>query len=525
MPGRRPVAGRAVVAAILSLGTLVGGVTPGDSPAAVADVARPVPTLPPQRPGFSIGAVLVTPSPGWAVALPVGPARSGALILGVLPDSPASRARLAPGEVIVQIDGHDVADAGAAARLFRGGARSYTVSVVGPTGTRSAALAPTGPFMSAEDYFASRLDSDDSLLARYLAVQNMASGPRALSLAKVLASMSPAFAQGHALLARVQWDVVRASGKQSVAPQDVQAVVDELATATQLDADSSEIWASTAQVLLDLKANREAEDAATKAVNLDPQSATAQSLLGRANLALGENQSALEHLYRAVQLDPYDYRKYNDLGHAYQASGMDHEAGAVAALSKALQVSSTRPQPRPGPAIVGLSALVLAAAFMLITRRGVPFLEDPVLDERRSSRRTPVEPSRRLAALELLGAVALVNSILPFAAWVLAISRPLGPAISVLGYIVPGAVLLVVTALTHRDLMLHPAAPALSEIRSYLMFGCGIWVTFTHIPVIALALGRGYPVLALLSAAMGPLMIGLTIWFKRLTTAEVIVRV
>jgi serine protease Do len=87
--------------------------------------------------GGEIGVALQTLDEPLARSLGLPPSTKGAVVAEVKPDSPAARAGLQAGDVIVEIDRKPVASAEAAVAALRaGGARERLVRVVGPNGAR-----------------------------------------------------------------------------------------------------------------------------------------------------------------------------------------------------------------------------------------------------------------------------------------------------------------------------------------------------------------------------------------------------
>jgi serine protease Do len=95
--------------------------------------------------GGQVGVALQTVTEDLARSLGLPPSTKGAVVAEVKPDSPAARAGLQPGDVIVEVDRKPVTSAdAAAAALHGGGKRDHLLRVVGPNGPRFVTL-PASP--------------------------------------------------------------------------------------------------------------------------------------------------------------------------------------------------------------------------------------------------------------------------------------------------------------------------------------------------------------------------------------------
>jgi serine protease Do len=87
--------------------------------------------------GGAVGIALQTLTEPLARSLGVPPSTKGAVVAEVQPDSPAARAGLQSGDIIVEVDRKPVATAEAVVAAFQaGGKKEHLVRVVGPNGSR-----------------------------------------------------------------------------------------------------------------------------------------------------------------------------------------------------------------------------------------------------------------------------------------------------------------------------------------------------------------------------------------------------
>ena len=269
---------------------LVGGpalAQPGGTP------PYPPPGPPPPINSLDLGAVLVTNSAGWSQVLP-RPNTPGALVIAVLPDSPAEHTKVSPGEVVVAIDEDEVSNAERARYLLRSRQSPITsVSLVRPDGSaRSVTIELSLDPLPLRPYLAERLAEKPDQITRYLFAQGFVRPAESLALADLVARTNPEFAEAHTLRARSLL-ALRPRPLEPL-PADLGAAVERaVSRSLQLDPLSSVVLVTAAEAYLDLGSPASAESMAQRAVQGDPGSPEGHFLLGSARLLLGRAGDAL----------------------------------------------------------------------------------------------------------------------------------------------------------------------------------------------------------------------------------------
>lgn len=491
----RPVHGgrrRTMVALALALSVVVPGCSgrsknESASTGASADAAE-APRPPARSNGLVFGAILSTNSPAWAPVLDRDDVR-GALVVAVVPSSPAAAAHIDVGSVIVAVDGQEIDGADQAGLLLRTTKEAnHAVSLALPDGesrTVSVQLLASAP-VSIAQYLQQTLARDGSPLSRYLYAQVTQDPDTARRLAGLVTHTAPLFAAGHLLEAQLALNASRrAAGKADLPAQDVAVIKDGVARATSLGGTSAEVLSASASILVALGEPVAALAYATRAAELDPGSAKASLAVGTAQLALGNGVSAVHSLRRAVELDPYNPALYAPLARAYQATGQLDAAKATEATFAVLR-SQSRP---PSPASQTLKVAVALAVDMAIV---VVLLS--VLGGWRGSPRARGRRRERPAAKPV---GSLVEAMAALGAWSIVIPW-VGPAfgyapesvlrLEIADHVVPGIVLLVLAARC-LPLLVDGRLDGWAQmpITAALFLVTGLWMTAAHLPLLVQA--------------------------------------
>lgn len=444
---------------------------------------------PPASP--NLGAVVTTNSPGWATLLDRSDT-AGALVMGVVPASPAASAGIRRGDVILAIDdakihsGEDV-ETRLKARL----SRSRLVTLVAPGGgarTTAVNLDGVAP-VDLLDHLARAMVNDPDPVTRFLYAEHVESAGASLAALDALVADVPQFAEAHVqrafLLAQVAAQV-RASGgteRMSEAAQAEEAV----ARALELDPNSLEVRAVAARVFGLLGDPARARSHAEVAVGLVATSAAAHNLLGGALLALGEADDGLAHLRRAVALSPHFGPYYSSLARGYERVGATEEAEKTLDALMALGGSTEK-----GTGVAGRALrLLLAAAALVAVMVGL------VGGARRlrAWRAGGAQPDWQ--APSLLAPLGLAEVLAVLGGWTVAIpymgaAFGLAPApdgtVELFDHVIPGVIVAVMGVLAaHRLLERQAGDSGILQWAPVAAGIAGLWVARMHVPFVQVA--------------------------------------
>ncbi len=498
----------AVLALCLVLSISVGGtpaVVAGTTAAVpVAELPGPPAAPPPASPRF-LGASVRANSSSWRHVL-AGSDTTGALVVAVVPFSPAHAAGLAPGDVIVAVDDRAVHNEEQLLReLRRGGTLERVLSVVRAdenAWTPRVRLA-TAPTDDASGALLAQLGRHPDPANRFLFAVSARDPAAARAVLSQLVSELPEFALAHAALATRLAQLERNPSRE----EEVRAA---LSRALELDPTSRDVQVTAGSIFLDMNDLTAAEQHAARAVDLDPDSALAHHLLGRARLAGERPEDALPALRRAVHLDPYDPRYYRSLTEGYLAVGYHNGAAQTMAALRELETTVSRRQPENNGKGIPLALLVGAAALA-----GALF---PLRHHRARHRRAlshveeKTEPSE-VALLEALAACGAFSVAVPALGRALALS-PAASSHELANHVLPGVVAVVAAAMGLRRLLAGGANAAsfLLGLSPVLLLP-GMAITFWHVPVLLNA-ARGVVRwdAALFHFAAGPAIVVLAGW-------------
>ncbi|HEX2258437.1 MAG TPA: tetratricopeptide repeat protein [Actinomycetota bacterium] len=290
------------------------------------------------------GTVVLTNEPGWGLLMERGQETGGALILDVLPDSPAHKLGLKPGDVISWIDGEELKNHEQLLVAFRGsksGEHTMRVKRVdGSTETIEAKLVPPASDFSLVSYLETRASTQPDPIVRFLLAEQLEDHDRAIELIRGLIGEHPQLAEGHALLARRLLTKLQAeAGEETIldpSSSDLEEVTRAIDTAVRLDPRAPSIYRARAQINLTMGQAEKAEEDARAALGMDDSSAETHYLLGTARLALGNAQDSLASLHSAVELDPYVVDYYASLALCYRQLGRDADATTTVEAAKAI---------------------------------------------------------------------------------------------------------------------------------------------------------------------------------------------
>lgn len=313
----------------------------------VSDELFPAPGPAPTPAQLLFGTVVLSNEPGWGTFFDRGQTTLGALVLDVLPDTPAAGQGLKAGDVITQIDGATVNNHEQLLVAFRDRATAKhnmkVIRVDGSTLEFEANLVPPGGF-SLLRYLEGKVAAGPDPVNRYLLAEQVEDNDRAIEIIKGVIAEYPTFPEGYALLARRLLNKVEAAsaaiaatGATELAPSsDIQDMLAAIDRAVELDPEAPGIRRTRSQIYLSLGNGAKAEEDATKALKIDASSAESLYLLGTSELTLRKNREALARLYRAVQFNPYEPKYYVNLALGYRSLGREDDAQTTFAAAKSL---------------------------------------------------------------------------------------------------------------------------------------------------------------------------------------------
>lgn len=465
---------------------------------------------PPYSPVF-LGAIVRANSASWRHVL-VRSEAAGALVLAVVPNSPAYAAGLKQGDVVLAVDDRGVHDDEQLLRELRRKPRLDRDLIVvrsdGTPWTPRIRVAPRAdPRVS--DHLLAQFGRDPNPANRFLFAALTPDPAEASAVLRRLTAELPEFALAHVVLAQRLVDHRGGSG--DAPASSVAEVGAELSDALELDPDSRDLRAMVAAVFLSISDPIAAERHAARAVELDADSAFGHYLLGSARLSAERAEEALAPLHRAVELNPYDPRYYRGLAKAYEAVGDEASAAQTAAVLRDLGGTTTAlPNSDNDRNLVPFALTVIAG---LLMGGLMPFVF------RRFHRWDPVEGKARLIPLEvtLLEAIAACGAFsisVPVLGRSLALSVGAPASREVASHIAPGVVALVASALALRAISRgHGDVPRQLLILSVVMALAGFAISIWHLPLLReAAVGLVRWDVALFHSGLGPPILLLAGW-------------
>jgi cytochrome c-type biogenesis protein CcmH/NrfG len=304
----------------------------------------PAPKVPKPPAQLLFGTVVLTNEPGWGDLVKRGQESGGALVLEVLPGTPAEQLGLQPGDVITWIDGAEVQNHEQLLVAFRsessGEHEMHVKRADGTTKTITAKLAPVGDFQLL-NYLQQKAaaQSPVSPVLTFLLAEQLDDQDKAIELLRGLVAEHPELAEAHALLARKLLDRLQATAGTDAITQaspDLEEVTKSIDTAVKLDPKAPSIYRDRSQIALTLGDALNAEVDATSALKMDDLSAETYYLIGTARLGQGKTAQALAPLHLAVRLDPYSIDYYASLALCYRELGQASDAEKTITAAKSL---------------------------------------------------------------------------------------------------------------------------------------------------------------------------------------------
>ncbi|MEX2586650.1 MAG: tetratricopeptide repeat protein [Actinomycetota bacterium] len=323
---------------------MVGRQPSTPTPQSGADLDYPAPGIPPQPASLSLGALVHTNEASWDGVLSKSVSAGGALVLAVLPDTPAAQAGLERGDVITEIDGTGVTNHEqlvTALRLSADEEHSLAVGKADGTDETIEVQLAQAPQLSLLSHLEQRVAQSPDPAYRFLLADRVLDHGRAIELYRGLVGEFPDFAVAKSLLAKrliSQMESVAGGGAITTLGatpeiEEARALINE---AVESDPSAASIYRTRAQIYLSLNENAQAEDDAQTALDMDSGAAQAHFLAGTARLVQGRPEDALAALHRAVELDPFMVQYYFNLALCYRELGMQDEAALTVESAKSL---------------------------------------------------------------------------------------------------------------------------------------------------------------------------------------------
>lgn len=323
---------------------LVGKEPPSPStPRAGADLDYPAPEVPPRPATLSLGALVHTNEASWDGVLDKSVSAGGALVLAVLPDTPAVQAGLERGDVITEIDGAEITNHETlvtALLLSAEGEHSLKVAKAGGGAEEIDVQLVPAPQLSLVTYLEQRVAESPDPVYRFLLADRVIDHARAIELYRALVAEFPDFAVARSLLAkRLISQMESVAGSAAVTTLGATPEIEEARALINqaVEADpSASIYRTRAQIYLSLDENAQAEEDALTALEMDTRAAQAYFLVGTARLVQGRPEDALIALHQAVELDPFTVQYYFNLALCYRELGMQDETVQTVEAAKSL---------------------------------------------------------------------------------------------------------------------------------------------------------------------------------------------
>lgn len=511
--GRRWALPRTVVTVVLVASALISGAAAASAaPSSDSEIA--VLTAPPPQNSLALGAVFVTNSPSWSRILG-RQFTGGAIVIEVIPGSPAETAGIRAGDVIAAIDGKEVDDSDEASFLLRsavGIERRLSLSRPDES-ARSIDVQLEKSAASLVEHLRQRIARNPDLVTRYLYAQTVPDGLVSLEFTDLILRDMPDFAPAASLRARKMAELAVAAPAAS--SQGVLVEAQERAKmAVDLDPASADVRVDAAFVLLASNMPAQAESMASSALERDPGSVAAHRVLGLARLASEQPTLAVAALREAVRLDPYARDSYQLLAAAYRRSGHAANADSVIQTMNAIRSQNDSPYAMLGArrdtvlVMTALSMAVgLALAWLLGRRRSPSLVKAP----RNAS---PTDP---ISVAELLGAFGLWAAAIPVISPALGLAPETTRRLLVADHVVPGLLVTMVASVLLFGTIGGGLRDDVSTVLPAVTFLLGFWITATHVPLLLQAAQHQKPwSLAVFHSSAGPPIALLSIRLHRM---------
>ena len=295
-------------------------------------------------PGFQ----MVTNSPTWErmVSSPNG---RGAVILFVLPGSPADNKGLARGDMVVEVDGERVTNhESAIAKLYGTKGEQRTLKILGRNGKeREIRVRLDIPRLVVKPLLDEMLkqNSKDPVLRYLRAISSGSTTEQRLDDLAVALETQPEFVDALAKRAEYLFRLRLATNDKKRQDDFTKQGLAAWTNALDIDPRDAEVLAQQANALSALGRGSAAKADALKAIRVDPTLAAANHALARANLVLKKPQDAAGPARAAVELNPYNnLNYYRTLAEVFRALKRKSDCAATLnAIVPRLEGAKTKP--------------------------------------------------------------------------------------------------------------------------------------------------------------------------------------
>lgn len=317
---------------------------PSSSPDTQAGLDFPAPEAPPEPANFSLGALVHTNEASWDGLVNKSIPSGGALVLAVLPDTPATQMELQRGDVITAIDGDTVTNHEqlvTALKLSTDGRHSLTIDKADGVAESTDVQLATAADLSLLAYLEQRVAESADPVYRFLLADRVLDHERAIEIHRELLTEFPEFAVAQSLLAkRLISQMESVAGSEALTTLGATPELEEARAlingAVQSDPAAASIYRTRAQIYLSLDENAQAEKDALTSLEMDDGAAQAHFILGTARLVQGQPEDALKALHQATELDPFVVQYYFNLALCYRELGMQDEAAQTVEAGKSI---------------------------------------------------------------------------------------------------------------------------------------------------------------------------------------------
>jgi hypothetical protein len=309
--------------------TIAGAIEQEEQARKTKDVRAPgAPDL--ERTGTA-GLVVLSNSAGWQRALGIPDVR-GAVVLQVIPESPASRAGLARGDIITKVGTTTITNHERVVVALRS-RPGVPLKIAVTRGEEKLTIDLTPAVPEAVDFvrlYNERLAADPKdVAALFLRAQSAVDSQEGLRFINRALEIQPGLVEGLSFRGRLFWLEAQAVENEAVALEDRRRATADFQRALDIDPEAASVLIARGTSMLELRQFDDAERDALRAIRIDSSLGSASLLLAAARLGVGRAREAAAPAREAVRLDPYDSSGYRVLALVFVALGRRQDAEAT----------------------------------------------------------------------------------------------------------------------------------------------------------------------------------------------------